>query len=243
MNSPTIDNTEKKKAKKQKEKLEVELGKILEFTIDGERMTGADLVARADALAAAKIASKALDKTIKEGEEILKAFMYQHWCHEVALNGRAPDMRQIVGAMSRFDVSQYTKADVTDSKTKSLKEIGVDVAAYSKSTKHTVRMGNVPTPMVSSLLDAMKGALGDELYDKVVSVSHKVEDDFFENMRNIVQDSLSGVEKLTPKMELVMSTVKPTIQFLRFDTDLQPPEAFDFAYQYACIDNPDRKAK
>ena len=62
-------------------------------------------------------------------------------------------------------------------------------------------------------------------------------------MRTIVQDSLSGTEKLTSKMEVVMGTVKPTIQFLKFDTDLQPPDAFDFAYRFACIDNPDRKSK
>jgi len=239
----TIDNTEKAKAKKNKEKLEVELGEILEFTVDDNRLTGADLAARADALAAAKIASKALDKTIKEGEEILKALMYQHWCHETALNGRPPDMRQIVGAMSRFDVSQYTKADVTAKKTASLKEIGVDVAAFAKGTKYTVRMGSVPNPMIEPVLDAMKEVLGDELYEKVVSISYKVEDDFFSNMRSIVQDSLSGTEKLTSKMEVVMGTVKPTIQFLKFDTDLQPPDAFDFAYRFACIDTPERQAK
>lgn len=241
MNSGTIDNTEKVKAKKKKEKLEVELGEILEFTVDDNRMTGADLAARADALAAAKIAAKALDKTIKEGEEILRALMYQHWCHEVALNGRPPDMRQIVGATSRFDVSQYTKATVTDKKTKSLKEIGIDVAAYAKDTKYTVRMGSVPKPMIEPLFNAMREVLGDELFNKVVSVSHVVEKDFFDNMRQIVQDSLSGIEKLTPKMETVIGAVKPTIQFLKFETDLQPPDAFDFAYQYACIDTPDRQ--
>lgn len=241
MNTGNIDNSEKVKAKKKKEKQEVELKEIMEFTVDDLRMTGADLAARADALAAAKIAHKALDKTIKEGEEILKALMYQHWCHETALNGRPPDMRQIVGATARFDVSQYTKADVTAKKTAALKEIGVDVAAYAKGTKYTVRMGSVPNPMIEPLLDAMREALGDELYDKVVSVSYKVEADFFDNMRTIVQDSLNGTEKLTPKMEVVMGTVKPTIQFLKFDTDLRPPDAFDFAYQYACIDTPDRQ--
>lgn len=239
----TIDNTEKVKAKKKKEKLEVEMKEILEFTIGGERLTGDDLAARADALAAARVAIATLEKSAKDSEEILKSLMYQHWCHEVALNGRAPDMRQIVGATSRFDVSQYTKAKVAAKPSKALKEIGVDVAKYSKSTSYTVRMGSVPKPMIEPLLAAMKKVLGNEMFDKVVSVSHGLEGDFFDNMREIVQGSLSGTEKLSDKMETVLATVKPTIQFLKFETDLPAPDAFDLAYQFACIDNPERQSK
>lgn len=241
MNKPAIDNTEKAKAKKKKDKLEVEMKSILEFTIGDDTLTGEDLAARADALAAAKKAVKTLEKTIKESEDILKSLMYKNWCQEVALNGHAPDMRQIVGATASFDVSQYTTADVSSDKVKALKDIGIDIESFAKGTKYNIRMGNVPTPSIEPMLAAIQEVLGEETYHKVVSVSKTVKEDFFSNLRVIVQESLGKTEKLTEKMQTVITTVKPTIQFRGYKTDLDPVESFDFAYEYAHVDNPDRK--
>jgi len=243
MSKKNIDNTERVKSKKQKEKLEVDVGKEVEFKYGKDSYTGEDLAALADAVAGAKKAIKAIEKANKDNEEILKAYMYHNWCQEFALNGRAPDMRELIGGASHMDVSQYMSAKVPSGKAETLKEMNLDIEQYSSQTKFEVRMGNVPKPMIEDMLDAIKGALGDEMYENVVSKFFAVEEDFFINFQEIVQRSLSKNENLSEKMEVALNIVKPTIQFLKPTSDLNETESYDLAFEFAEIAKRNKKKK
>ena len=235
MSKPKIDNTETAKAKKQKEKLEVSVKDAKDFKFGKTTYTAEDLVAHADAVAGAKKAIGAIKKTTEESEKILKGYMYRNWCEEFALNGHAPDMREMIGKLGRMDVSQYTSAEVPAAKAESLKEMNLDIASYSRQTKYKIRMGNVPKPMVGAMLDAIRDTLGDDMYDNVVSNFFTLEADFFTNFREIVQGSLAKNENLSVKMEEAINLVKPTIQFLKPSSEMTETEGYDLAFEFSEI--------
>jgi hypothetical protein len=241
MSKDNIDNTEAVKSKKKKEKIEVEVEKTKKFTFKKVAYSGKDLAAHADAVAGAKKAIGAIKKSTEVSETILKAYMYHNWCEEFALNGRSPDMRELIGGVSHMDVSQYTNAKVPSEKATALGKMNLDIERYSRQTKYEIRMGNVPKPMIEDVLSAIKGVLGDDMYENVVSKYFKLEEDFFSNFREIVQRSLSDNENLSEKMETAINLVKPTIQFLKPSTDLNETESYDLAFAFAEIAKRDKK--
>lgn len=235
MSKSNIDNTEAVKSKKKKEKLEVTVKKAKDFTFGKVTYTGGDLVAHADAVAGAKKAIGAIKKSTEESEKILKGYLYRNWCEEFALNGRAPDMREMIGKVGRMDVSQYTSAKVPSTKAETLKEMNLDIEQYSRQTKYEIRMGNVPKPMIGAMLEAIRDTLGDEMYENVVSKFFTLEEDFFSNFREIVQGSLAENENLSEKMETAINLVKPTIQFLNPSSELSETEGYDLAFEFSEI--------
>ncbi len=235
MSKNSIDNTEATKSKKKKDKLEVSVKKAKDFTFGKVTYTGEDLVAHADAVAGAKKAVGAIKKSTEKSEEILKAYLYRNWCEEFALNGHAPDMREMIGKVGRMDVSQYTSADVPSEKAKALKKMNLDIEAYSRQTRYKIRMGNVPKPMVDAMLEAIRDTLGDEMYENVVTKFFTLEEDFFSNFREIVQGSLADSENLSQKMETAINIVKPTIQFLKPSSELSETEGYDLALEFSEI--------
>lgn len=243
MNAKHIDNTEAVKSKKKKEKIEVPVSKVSIFEYDGKTYTGEDLAAIADALAGAKISTNAIKKAAEENQKILQAYMYQNWCESFALNGSAPDMRELIGGASRFEISQYRKADVPDSVAKAIKELGLDIKKYSTQTKYEVRMGSIPEPMVAPVLEAIRGVLGDATYEKVVTTKYALGDSFFDNYLEIMKKHCSKGEKLAEKMTKILTMLKPTVQFLKPATDLSETESFDLAFKFAEISAKEKKRK
>lgn len=243
MSDTHIDNTEAVKSKKKKEKLEVAIGKVTEFEHDGKVYTGADLAALADALAGAKISYKAIKKFEEESQATLREYMYQNWCENFALNGTAPDMRELIGGASRFEISQYRKADVPESVAKTITEMGLDIRAYSTQTKYEIRMGNIPEPMVDEVLDAIRGVLGDATYENVVTRKHSLGNSFFDNFRDIVQKHTGKGESLVEKMRKILSMLKPVVQFLKPATDLSETESYDLAFKFAEIARKEKNRK
>ncbi len=238
-----IDNTEIVKSKKKKEKLEVPVKQVKSFNYEGIEYSGEDLAARSDALAGAKIAIKAIEESAKESQGILGAYMYQNWCESFALNGNAPDMRELIGKSSRFEISQYRKADVPDSVARTIGELGLDIAKYATQTKYEVRMGNVPEPLVEKVLDAIKGVLGEPTYENVVSKKHVLGNNFFDNYLEIMKEHCGKGEKLSEKMTKIMAMIKPVVQFLKPATDLDVTQSFDLAYQFAEIGTKEKLRK
>lgn len=243
MNAKHIDNTEAIKSKKKKEKIEVPVSKVVLFEYDGKKYTGEDLAAIADALAGAKISTGAIKKAAEENQNILKAYMYQNWCEGFALNGSAPDMRELIGGASRFEISQYRKADVPDSVAKAINKLGLDIKKYSTQTKYEIRMGSVPEPMIEKVLEAVQNVLGKATYDKVVTKKHVLGESFFDNYLEIVKNHCGKGEKLAEKMTKILSMLKPTVQFLKPATDLSETESFDLAFQFAEISAKEKKRK
>lgn len=243
MSPKHIDNTEAVKSKKKKEKIEVPVSKVSVFEYDGIKYTGEDLAGIADALAGAKISTKAIEKTAKEHQEILKAYMYQNWCENFALNGDAPDMRELIGGASRFEISQYRKADIPDSVATAIAELGLDIKKYSTQTKYEIRMGNVPEPMVEKVLGAIQDVLGKATYDNVVTKKHVLGNSFFDNYLEIVKEHCGKGEKLAEKMTKILGMLGPVVQFLKPATDLSETESFDLAFKFAEISAKEKKRK
>lgn len=243
MSEKHIDNTEKVKSKKKKEKIEVAISKVAEFEYNGRTYTGKELADFADALAGAKISYKAIEKFEEETQDLLKAYMYQNWCEKFALNGSAPDMRELIGAASRFDISQYRSAKVPESVAKAIAELGLDIRAYSTQTKYEIRMGNVPEPMVKQVLEAIRKVLGDATYENVVTKKHSLENSFFDNFREIVQKHTGKGESVVEKMTKILSMLKPVVQFLKPATDLDEPASYDLAFKFAEIARKEKQNK
>lgn len=243
MSAKHIDNTEIVKSKKKKEKLEVPVSKVSVFEYDGKQYTGEDLAAIADALAGAKISMKSIEGTAKEHQDILKAYMYQNWCESFALNGSAPDMRELIGGASKFEISQYRKADVSESVAKAILKLGLDIKEYSTHVNHEIKMGNIPEPLIEPMLEAIKGVLGDSTYKKVVTKKYALPNSFFDNYLEIMKKHCGDAEKLSQKMTKILSMIKPVVQFLKPATDLSETESFDLAFKFAEISAKEKKRK
>lgn len=243
MSPKHIDNTEAVKSKKKKEKIEVPVSKVTIFEYDGKEYTGEDLAGIADALAGAKISTKAIEKAAEENQNILKAYMYQNWCESFALNGNAPDMRELIGGASRFEISQYRTADVPETVATAIGELGLDITEYSTQTKYEVRMGNIPEPMIGQVLEAVQKVLGKATYDKVVTKKYALGNSFFDNYLEIMKEHCGKGEKLSEKMTKILAMLKPTVQFLKPATDLSETESFDLAFKFAEISAKEKKRK
>lgn len=232
---PVTDNKEKAKSRKKRDPLEIKLKDFDTLKFGDEVFTGADLAAQADALAAAKSAQAAIDATVKDAEAVLRAAMLRHYCKYYAQTGRAPEMRKTFSTTGKFHTVQQAVATVDAARVKTLKDShGVNLKRWIDGRKYTISLGNASKETVKQIIKYLKSTLGDD-YKDVVTEKMTVGEKFFESFDDIVKRSLGDGERLDEKMHEVMRILKPTIQFSKFETDLEPQASFDLAHAFAKI--------
>lgn len=229
---PITDNAEKAKSKKKKDPIEVRLDRIRNLQVDGADLSGEDIASYADALAGAKVAMQAIERSIEEAETILRAAMLRDYCEQYSLSGQAPDLRRCVGKMGSFQVVQQQNAKITPDNAKKLTASGIDI--QPQRTSYTIRLGAASKEATKEIICALRTILGDD-YDDVVSEHYHVDKKFFDNLLDIVKRSLLPGERLDEKMLFVLRILNPTVQFREWKSDLAGPAGFDLAYEFAQI--------
>ncbi len=232
---PVTDNKEKAKSRKKRDPLEIKLKDFATLKYGDEEFTGKDLAAHADALAAAKAAQAEIKATVDDAEKVLRAAMLRHYCEFYAQTGHAPDMRKTFSTTGKFHTVQQSVATVDAERVKTLKDShGVNLKRWIDGRKYTISLGNASKETVKQIIKYLKSTLGDD-YKDVVTEKMTVGEKFFENFDDIVKRSLGDGERLDEKMHEVARILKPTIQFSKFETDLEPQGAFDLAHAFAKI--------
>jgi len=231
---PVTDNEEKAKAKKKKDALEIHLDKLTKLRVEDVELSGADIAAHADALAAAKVALESIKSTVEEAETILKAAMLRQYCEHYAKKGRAPDLRRSVGRMGSCQVIQQNTAKVTTDKAEELKAAGIDLAPHKERTSYTIRMAKISSKDTAKIIEFLKEVLGEDYADHVSEFMH-VGKKFFGQFDDVVKQTLGPDEALDEKMLSVLRVLSPTIQLKEFDSDLSPSRGFDLAHEFAQI--------
>jgi hypothetical protein len=229
-----INNVEKAKSKKKKDPLKVHLDALEKLRFGNVYLSGDDLAAYADALAGATVAIKAIESTVKESKEILKAAMLRQYCQHYSKTGRAPEVRQSVSKMGTFQVVQQNCAKVTTETASELKAQGIDLESMKEKSSYTIRMGSASKEEQKKIIASMRDILG-EGYDDVVSESVHVGAKFFADFDGIVKRALGPDESLDEKMLSVLRVLNPTVQFKDFKTDLPEEAGYDLALEYAKI--------
>lgn len=238
---PVTNNTEKAKAKKKKDSLEIKLAKLAKLQVAGVELTGEDIAAHVDALAGAKVALKAIKSTIDEAETILKAAMLRQYCEHYSSTGRPPDLRRTVGKMGSCKVVQQKTAKVTVEQAMELKKQGVDIEPHKKKNSYTIRLGAASGEATKDIIGSLQSILGGD-FDSVVSTYVHVGSDFFQKFDSIVKETLGPDERLDEKMLSVLRVLKPTIQLSDFDSDMTEQQGYDLAYEFAQISASKEKA-
>ncbi|MHC4432490.1 MAG: hypothetical protein ACYTBS_11685 [Planctomycetota bacterium] len=242
MNSkPVTDNKEKAKSKKKKDPLSIQLERLDNLRYGKMDLSGEDLAAYADALAGATVALKAIEKTVSEAKDILKAAMLRQYCEHYAKTGRPPELRQPVSRMGTFQVIQQNTAKVTTAKVEELKGQGIDLELMKEKSSYTVRMGNASKEEQKKIISSLKRILGDG-YEDVVSEHVHVGDTFFGKFDEVVKSSLGPDEQLDEKMLSVIRVLNPTVQFTKFKTDLPEATGYDLAFEFAQVSAQKKKA-
>jgi len=238
---PVIDNKEKAKSRKKRDPLQIHLDRLTKLRYEDSELSGEDIAAYADALAAAKQAQKSIDATVKEAEGILKAAMLRQYCEHYSQTGRAPDLRQPVSHTGTFQVIQQNVAKVTTSKANELKGQGIDLEQWKEKNSFTIRMGNASKEESKKIIAAMKEILGDG-FDDVVSEYTHVGEKFFGSFDDIVKKSMAPGERLDEKMLGVIRVLNPTISFTKFKSDLEDKDAYGLAFEFARVTEEKKKA-
>lgn len=235
MNSKAVtNNIEKAKSKKKKDPLKVHLDTLQELHFGNMNLSGEDLASYADALAGATVAMKAIEATVKESKEILKAAMLRQYCEHYSKTGRPPEVRQSISKMGTFQVVQQKSAKVTVDTASELKSQGVDLESMKERSSYTIRMGSASKEEQKKIISSMKEILG-EGFDDVVSEHVHVGEKFFAQFDDIVKQALGPDENLDEKMLSVLRVLNPTVQFSKFVTDLPEAAGYDLALEYAQI--------
>ncbi len=238
---PVTDNEEKQKAKKKKDALEVHLANLKRLRIEDIELSGEDIAVHADALAAAKVAIKAIESTVEEGELILKAAMLRHYCDHYAAKGHPPDLRRTIGKLGSCQVVQQQTAKVTTTKAEELKSKGVDLVKHKEKTSYSIRMGKISKKTTKELIKALHEILGED-YDDIVSEYVHVGKKFFGEFDDVIKQSLTGDESLDEKMLSVLRVLNPTVQLSNFQCTLEVAQGFDTALEFAQISESKKKA-
>jgi len=232
---PIVDNKEKAKSRKKREPLDVHLATLDTLKYGDETLTGEDLAAHADALAAAKAAMGAIKATIEDADKVLRAAMRKHYCSVYAQTGHAPPMRRTFSKMSKFQCVQQSVANINEKKAATLKNShGIDIDNHINGRTYTVSLGNASKEKTKEIVSYLKETLGDD-YPDVVSEKMTVGEEFFSSFDSIVKKSLGDGERLDDKMLEVLRILSPTIQFSTFETDLEDQASFDLAHEFARI--------
>jgi hypothetical protein len=233
MNSKAVtDNKEKAKSKKKKEPLQIDLSKLAKLKVDDLELSGADIAAYADTLAGAKVALKAIEKTVEEAETVLKAAMMRQWCEHFATKGHMPDLRQPKGTMATFQCIQQKTAKITVDKAEDIRAKGVDLTEHKEKVSFSIRMGEASREATKEIIASLRKILGDD-FENVVSEYVTVGEGFFENYAEIVRKSLGKDENLNDKMLEILRILKPTIQFTKFSSDMSESSGYDLALEFA----------
>ena len=236
MNTKAVtDNKEKQKSKKKKDPLEITIKKLAKLQFGDQDLTGEDIEAYVDALAGAKKAMAAIEKTVDEAEEILRAAMRRQWCEHFTKTGHMPELRRSIGSTGSCKVVQQKMAKVTIDKVKDLLEnYNIDLKAHAEKNTYTIRMGNASKQATEQIIGSLKIILGED-YDDIVSEYLSVGEKFFVSYDDILKKSLGEDEVLVDKMLSVLRVLKPTIQFSEWNSDLDEGSGFDMAYEFAQI--------
>ncbi len=231
---PVTNNEEKAKGKKKKDALEIHLDKLSKLRIEDVELSGADIAAHADALAAAKIALESIKSTVDEAEMILKSAMLRQYCQHYATKGRAPDLRRSIGRMGSCQVVQQNTAKVTTDKAEELRGQGIDLSPHRERTSYTIRMAKISTKDTAKIIAYLKEVLGEDYTNHVSEFVH-VGKKFFGQFDDMCKQALGPDEALDEKMLSVLRVLSPTIQLSNFDCDLSPSRGFDLAFEFSQI--------